>query len=211
MIALVPEELERYAAERCAPESAALRWLARETYARAALPQMQVGRLEGGFLRLLVRLSRARRVLEIGTFTGYSALAMAEGLPPGGRVTTCDVDPVATAIAAAGWSRSPHGRKIRLLLGPATSTLRSLAGPFDLAFIDADKENYWAYWQACLPRLRRGGLVAVDNVLWGGEALRPRGAAGRAIAAFNDRVRRDRRVESVMLTVRDGVTLAWKR
>jgi caffeoyl-CoA O-methyltransferase len=172
---------------------------------------MQVGHLEGAFLRLLARLVRARRILEIGTFTGYSALVLAEGLPAGGRLITCDVNPETGRIARRFWNRSSHGGKIRLSLGPALQTLRALKGPFDFIFIDADKENYIRYWDACLPKLRRGGLIAVDNVLWSGRVLAPRDATDRAIVAFNKRVARDRRVETVMLTLRDGVTLAWKK
>lgn len=210
-LSLVPEPIERYA-ERASPrESAALRAIARETRASADRPQMLVGRTEGAFLRLLVRLLDARRVLEIGTFTGYSALAMAEGLPPGGRVDTLDIDPKHARVARRLWRSSPHGHKIELHLGRALATLKKFTGPYDLVFIDADKENYVRYWDACLPKLRKGGLVVADNVLWSGRVLSPADATDRAVRRFNEHVRRDPRVESVMLTVRDGVTLAWKK
>ena len=211
MLTLVPLSIERYAVEHSSPEPQLLRALVRETKARTPSPQMQVGHLEGAFLRLLARLARARKILEIGTFTGYSALALAESLPPGGRLITCDVDPQATRIARRFWGRSPHGRKIRFLIGHALETLPALKGLFDLIFIDADKENYSRYWDLCVPKLRRGGLMVVDNVLWSGRVLSPRDATDRAIAAFNKRVVRDRRMETVMLTVRDGMTLAWKK
>ncbi len=211
MISLIPKRIEDYARRHTAPESRLFKRLARETRTRTEKPQMQTGHLEGAFLRLLVRLSKARRVLEIGTFTGYSALAMAEGLPPGGRLSTLDVDPETTAMARRFWARSPHGRKIRLRLGPALKTLKTLRGPFDLVFIDADKRNYGRYWDACVPMLKKGGIIAVDNVLWSGRVLAPKDDDGRAIAAFNRRAARDRRVELVMLTVRDGITLAYKR
>ena len=211
MLTLVPALIDAYAAAHSAPESALLRKLARETFAEMELPQMQVGRVEGAFLRLLVRLSRARRVLEIGTFTGYSALVMAEGLPPGGRLVTCDIDPEATAMARRFWARSPHGGKIELRLGPALKTLRKLKGGFDLAFIDADKVNYGRYWEAVVPKMRRGGLIVADNVLWSGRVLEPRDASDRALRSFAARVRRDKRVEAVMLTVRDGLLLAFKK
>lgn len=211
MLTLVPEKIERYAAGHSAPESAVFKSLVRETRARTRLPQMQVGRVEGAFLRLLARLVRARRALEIGTFTGYSSLALAEGLKPGGRLWTLDVDPEAAAIARRHWARSPHGRKITLRLGPALKTLKSLRGPFDLVFIDADKENYGRYWDACLPKVRKGGLLVADNTLWSGRVLKPREASARAIAAFNRKVAGDRRVEPVLLTVRDGMTLAIRR
>jgi len=211
MLSLLPEAVDRYAAEHSEPESALLKSLVRETFAKTVMPQMQVGRLEGAFLRLLVRLTRARRVLEIGTFTGYSALAMAEGLPPGGRLITCDVDPEATAIARRHWARSPHGRKIDLRLGPALETLETLKGPFDMVFIDADKTNYLRYYEAVLPKVRRGGLIVADNVLWSGRVLAPKDESDRALAAYGSRVARDRRVEAVMLTVRDGMMLAYKK
>jgi caffeoyl-CoA O-methyltransferase len=211
MPTLVPESIEKYAREHGSPEAPLLRELAAETWAKMEIPQMQVGHEEGRFLCLLARLMQARRILEIGTFTGYSALCMAEGMTEGGELVTCDVDPVATEMARRFWARSPHGKKIVLKLGPALETLRTLEGPFDVAFLDADKENYSNYWEAVLPKMRPGGLVAADNVLWSGRVLDPREATDRAIAAFNELVRRDTRVECVMLTVRDGMTLAWKK
>src|SRR5882672_6585637 len=123
---LVSKSIERYAAAHCVPESRLLRRLVKETYGRTQIPQMQVGHLEGAFLRLLVRLTRARRILEIGTFTGYSALVMAEGLPKNGRLITCDIDPESTGIARRYWAGSPHGKKITLQLGPALNTLKTL-------------------------------------------------------------------------------------
>lgn len=211
MVSIVPDSLEEYCEAHSFPEPTLLTELARETQARTAAPQMLVGHLEGAFLRLLARASGARRVLEIGTFTGYSALAMAEALPSDGRLITCDVDPEATEIARRYWARSPHGSKIELRLGPAIQTLKDLPGPFDLVFIDADKSNYLAYWEACVPKVRAGGLLAVDNVLWGGRVLEPREESDRAIAALNRRVREDARVEAVVLPLRDGVTVAWKK
>jgi len=211
MLTLVSKRIEHYAAEHGTPESALLKALAKKTYAETAVPQMQVGHLEGNFLRLLVRLSRARRVLEIGTFTGYSALVMAEGLPPNGHLITCDIDSKITLIAQEFWNKSPHGKKIHLEVGPALKTLQKLNGPFDLVFIDADKENYSRYWRTCVPKVRRGGLIVADNVLWSGKVLKPTDKTDRALVAFNKQVKRDKRVEVVMLTVRDGMTLAIKR
>ncbi len=211
LLTLVPEAIERYAESASERESAALRALARDTHLNTARANMLVGRTEGAFLRLLVRLLDARRVLEIGTFTGYSALCMAEALPPGGRLVTLDIDPVSTRIARRHWRRSPHGHKIELHLGRALTSLKKFTGPFDLVFIDADKENYIRYWDACLHKTRKGGLLVADNVLWSGRVLRPREASDRAIRRFNEHVRRDPRVDAVMLTVRDGITLAWKK
>jgi caffeoyl-CoA O-methyltransferase len=203
--------IERYAAAHSSKEGTLFKRLVKVTREKTKWPQMQVGHVEGTFLKLLVRLTHARRVLEIGTFTGYSALQMAEGLPAAGRLITLDMDPVTTRIAQAFWKQSPAGRKIRLKLGPALTTLKNLRGPFDLVFIDADKENYLRYWNVCLPKVRPGGLLVVDNVLWSGEVLSPHDANAHAIAAFNKKILSDRRVELVMLPVRDGITLAVKK
>ncbi|HEX8819027.1 MAG TPA: class I SAM-dependent methyltransferase [Archangium sp.] len=208
---LVPSEIEKYAQEHTEVPSPLFEELRQTTYARMASAQMQVGRLEGTFLRMLVRMTRARRVLELGTFTGYSALMMAEGLPDDGELITCDIDPEATAMARDFFARSPQGRKISLRMGPALETLKELQGPFDLAFIDADKENYSAYFDAVLPLLRTGGLLVADNTLWSGRVLDPKAPNDHAIVAFNAKVAADPRVEKALLTVRDGMMLALKR
>jgi len=149
----------------------------------------------------------ARRVLELGTFTGFSALMMAAALPEDGRLITCDLDPEAIAIARSFFARSPHGHKIEVREGPALDTLKTLEGPFDFVFIDVDKENYMRYYEAVLPMLASNGLIAVDNVLWSGRVLDPEERDDKAIAAFNEHVQRDPRVTNVILTVRDGVML----
>ena len=208
---IVDEKIEQYANDHTEPESDLFLRLRDETFASMKYPEMQVGRLEGGFLKMLVRLAGARRVLEIGMFTGYSALMMAEGLPDDGRLITCDVDPKAEAIATRYFAESPHGRKIEIRIGPALETIKSLTGPLDMVFIDADKGNYSNYYDACLPLLRAGGLIVADNVLWSGRVLDPQEEDGRAIVAFNEKVQADARVENVCLTVRDGIMLAWKR
>lgn len=211
MVPLVTEALEAYSAAHSDPVPSLLDDLRQETHAKMAYPQMQVGRIEGALLKMLVRLMGARRVLEIGMFTGYSALSIAEGLPDDGLLVTCDVDPVAEAIARRYFARSPHGKKIDVRIGPALDTIVTLAPPLDLVFIDADKQNYTRYYEATLPLLRTGGLVVADNALWSGAVLDPKDDDARAITAFNDRVAADARVERVMLTVRDGMMLARKR
>jgi len=211
MIPLIDEKLEAYATAHSAPEPELLRRLFRETHEKMDAPQMLTGSLEGGFLRLLVRMVRARRVLEVGMFTGYSALMMAEGLPEDGELITCEVNPKAETIARRYFAESPHGSKIHIRMGPALETLKNLAPPFDLAFIDADKQNYPAYYELCLSLLRRDGVVAVDNVLWSGRVLNPQDNETRAIVAFNERVHSDSRVDHVLLPIRDGVMLAVKR
>ncbi len=210
-MAVVDEKLEAYAeqqTEGLAPLFDALR---EETFANMQSPGMQVGRLEGTFLKLLVKLTGARRVLEIGMFTGYSGLMMAEGLPDDGELITCDIDPKAEAMAKRYFAQSPHGKKIQIRLAPALETLKTLRGPFDLVFIDADKENYLGYYEGVLPLLRQGGLIIADNTLWSGKVLAPKEESDKAIVAFNAHVAKDARVEKVLLTVRDGMTLIRKK
>jgi caffeoyl-CoA O-methyltransferase len=211
MITLVAEDIELYALNHTTPESELFQRLREETYAKMEAPQMQVGRIEGTFLKLLVRLTGAQRVLEVGMFTGYSTLMMAEGLPDDGRLITCDINPKAEEIARRYFAESPHGRKIEIRMGPALDTLATLKGPLDMAFIDADKENYSNYYEHCLDLLRPGGLIVVDNVLWSGRVLDPQDDDTRAIVALGDRVQKDPRVENACLTVRDGMMLIWKR
>jgi predicted O-methyltransferase YrrM len=186
--------------------------LAAETHERMSAPQMMVGPLEGRFLELLVHLTRARRVLELGTFTGWSSIAMASALPPGGVVVTCDVDPEAQEIARRYAEEAGVADRIDYRLGPGLETMQALDGPFDLVFVDADKEGYAGYYEAALPLLAEGGLVVVDNVLWSGRVAEDDpDERTRTIMAFNERVRNDDRVVAVMLTVRDGMTLIRRR
>jgi len=211
MLTLIPEQLGRYIQAHASPEKEIYKRLAEETRANTEKPQMMVGNVEGLFLRLLARISGARRVLEVGTFTGYSALAIAEALPDDGELITCDIDPDATAIARRHWDQTPLGGKIDLRLGPALETIAAIEGSLDMVFIDADKENYINYWDACVPKLRVGGFIVVDNVLWSGRVVDPTDEQDdetRAIVAFNDHVAADERVEHVMLSVRDGMTVA---
>ncbi len=203
------EQIDDYAAAHSTPDSPLLEKVANETRASTGRDTMMVGPLEGRLLEFLVHLSGARRILEIGTFTGYSALSMAPALPPDGTLVTCEIDPQNAAVARRHFESSPWADRIQLEVGPALDTLTHLEGPFDLVFIDADKESYRRYYEAVLPLLADRGLVVVDNVLWSGRVLDPsdQSSATRAIAAFNDFVRDDPRVVCVMLTVRDGVTL----
>jgi len=174
---------------------------------------MQIAPEQGQFLQLLLKLTGARRCLEIGTFTGYSALAMALALPPGGRIVCCDVSEAWTSIARKYWALASVSGKIQLKLAPALHTLKKLKGPFDFAFIDADKANYQNYYERCLKLVRRGGLIAIDNTLWHGKVIdrRDRSADTRAIRAFNSKLRRDRRVYIALVPIGDGLTLALKR
>lgn len=208
---IVPGEIEAYASAHTTPLPPLLEELVRETETRFAdRAQMLCGQLEGQYLQMLAAAVRARRVLEIGTFTGFSALMMAAALPDDGELITLELSPEHAAFARSYFERSPDGRKIRLLEGPALESLRTLQAPFDFAFIDADKTGYAAYYDAVLPLLADHGLIAVDNVLRDGNALSPKDDNDRAIAAFNEKVARDGRVVQVMTTVRDGVTLIRK-
>lgn len=209
--ALTPPE--EYAAACTAPEPEILRRLREETERTRELPQMIAGPVQGRLLALLAKMTGTRRVLEIGTFVGYSALCFAEALPAGGEVVTIDRDPGVQAIARRYFSQSPHGRKIRLVIGEALAVIRGLKGKFDLVYLDADKVNYSRYYDAVLDRLPAGGLIIADNLLWGGAVL-DRGVNDpdtRALRLFAKKVRSDPRVEPVLLTVRDGLLVARKR
>jgi caffeoyl-CoA O-methyltransferase len=204
---IVDERVERYAEERSTPPDELFLRLAEETRAGQTAPQMMVGPLEGRFLAFLVRWGRARLVLELGTFTGWSSIAMAQALPEGGRVITCDVNEETTAIARRYAEEAGVADRIEYRLGPALETIAGLDGPFDLVFIDADKEGYVDYYEAVLPKLTPEGLIVADNVLWSGRVLDGEGP----IVRFNEHVQGDDRVECLMLTVRDGISLIRKR
>jgi predicted O-methyltransferase YrrM len=208
---IVDEKIEEYAERHSTPPDALLAELAEETKATMSAPQMLTGPIEGRFLELLVHASGAKRVLEIGTFTGYSALSMAAALPEGGHIDTLDIEPKHAEVAQRYFDRSPHGSKITLHLGPASETIDRLEGEFDLVFIDADKEGYDAYYEAVLPRLSANGLIAIDNTLWSGRVLDPQDESTKKIAELNDKIAADDRVVAVQLTVRDGVTLIRRR
>jgi caffeoyl-CoA O-methyltransferase len=209
---LVSDAVEAYAVAHTAPAAAHLRALAEETRATLRSPGMLTGQVEGRFLEMLVFLARPRLVLEIGTYSGYSAISMAAALPEGARIITCELadehaDVAERHIAAVGLAD-----RIEVRRGPALDTVEGLEGPFDLVFVDADKPGYLDYYEAVLPKLSGHGLIVIDNVLWSGRVAEPPGGDDdentRALRAFNDHVAADERVVSVMLTVRDGITLA---
>ncbi len=210
---IVSEQIESYAAAHTTALPPLLEELIEETKREMGpLAGMLSGQLEGTLLQILVASLGAKRVLEIGMFTGFSALMMAAALPDDGQLITCDVNPKAIAFAKRYFARSPHGKKIEVREGPALDTLKTLRGPFDFVFIDADKTNYANYYEAALPLLAPNGVIAVDNVLWSGRVLDPKAADenGNAIVEFNRRVQQDARVTNVILTVRDGVMLVRK-
>jgi caffeoyl-CoA O-methyltransferase len=204
--------LEAYAAAHSSPEPDWLRAAAEATRAGTSNPGMMVGHLVGRFLAMLVAFGRPARILEFGTFTGYSALCMAEALPPGGRITSLELSPEHAALAQRHIDASPYADRIEIIVGPALASVARLAGPFDLVFIDADKESYVAYYEAALSLLAPDGLLVADNVLWDGRVLdREPDVRTRGIVAFNEHVAADARVEQVMLTLRDGMTLVRRR
>jgi caffeoyl-CoA O-methyltransferase len=206
---IVPEEVEGYAQAHTTPPSELLQRLAEETKATLERPSMLTGAIEGRFLEFLVYATGARRVLELGTYSGYSAISMAAALPAEGRIDTCEVDEQHAEVARRYIEEAGLSDRITIHLGPALETIARLEGEFDFVFIDADKENYVNYYEAVLPRLTERGLIAADNTLWSGRVLDESddSEATLAIRAFNEHVRGDERVVSVMLTVRDGVTL----
>ena len=209
---IVPKAIDAYCEAHSTAPSPLLTEVQEYTTRNCADAQMVVGPLEGTLLRLLVRATNARRILEIGTFTGYSAIAMAEAMPDDGRLITCEIDAKHAEIATGFFKRSAHGHKISLRLGPALETLANLSAeaPFDMVFLDADKENYLNYYEKVLPMLGAGALILADNVLWSGRVLEPREASDQALVQFNKHVRADPRVECVMLSLRDGVSLIRK-
>ena len=206
---IVPDEIDAYAEAHTSPPTELLSELAAETKATLRSPQMLTGTVEGRFLEQLVFALRPRRVLELGTYSGYSSLSMAAGLPEGGHIDTCEVSEEHAEVAQRYIARSPYDDRITIHLGPALETIERLGGEWDFVFIDADKENYVNYYEALLPRLAPTGLMAIDNTLWSGRVVDDGddSEVTRAIRELNDRIAADERVVVVQLTVRDGVTL----
>jgi caffeoyl-CoA O-methyltransferase len=169
-----------------------------------------VGALEGQFLKMLATMTGARRILEIGMYTGYSTLAWADALPKDGRIVTCEINPEFVEIAKRHFTESPHGHKIEIKLGPALESLKKIWGPFDICFIDADKENYGAYYDQCIELARPRGLIILDNMLLSGDVLEPTDARAAAVDTLNKRIRNDPRVENILLPVCDGIMLVRK-
>lgn len=209
---IVEPAVEKYAEDHSSPDGELFERLAVETREKSEAPQMMVGLLEGQFLGTLVRSTRARRVLELGTFTGYSSISMALELPAHGELITCDVNEETTEIARRYAQEAGVADKIDYRLGPALDTVAQLDGEFDIVFIDADKPNYVNYFEATLPKLSQDGLMILDNTLWSGRVADPDDddENTRAIRAVNDRVSEDPRVRNVLLTVRDGMNLVWR-
>ena len=208
MIGIVPREIDDYAFDHTTPLPPVMEELRKATYDSVPDAEMLSDRLIGTLLQTLIRVSGAKRVLEIGTFTGFSALMMAHALPEDGELITCDIAP--RSLAREFFAKTPHGKKIDLRVGPALDTIDTLQDPFDLVFIDADKTNYLNYYVKCIDLLAPRGVIAVDNTLWGGKVLDPKDESDKAIDALNDYVTNDPRVKNVLLTLRDGLMLAFR-
>lgn len=213
MKTLVASEIESYAQAHSMPESDVARTLREETQRTMEYAQMLVGPLEGAFLKMMAQLVGAKRVLEIGMFTGYSALCFAEAIPGDGHVVTCEIDESSAALGRKHFANSLHGKKIEIRLGPALETMRELAGPFDVIFIDADKINYLNYYHRALDLLSPTGVILIDNVLWDGDVLKqpPPDEKTAAIQELNRTVAGDPRVTAVLVTIRDGVLVIRKK
>jgi caffeoyl-CoA O-methyltransferase len=206
--------IEKYIDDHTDDISALLLELIDETEEVTGLSRWSIGKIEGKLLQLLVKISGARNAIEIGTFTGYSALIIAEALPEDGRLITCETNPKHAEIALRYFRKSPQGSKIRLELKPAIETLRGIAdNSVDFVFIDADKPSYGRYFDEAMRILHAGGLIFVDNVFWRNKIFKQpiTNENARAIAAFNEKVKNDDRAEKVMLNVRDGVYLIRKK
>jgi caffeoyl-CoA O-methyltransferase len=206
------EALYEYVVAMGARETRVQRALREETQ-KLPMAGMQIGPDQAALLQVLVRMMGAKRCIEVGTFTGYSALAIALALPSTGKLVCCDVSEEWTAIGRRYWKKAGVEKKIDLRIGPALETLKTLKGRYHFAFVDADKPNYWNYYERCLALLRKGGVIGVDNTLWGGSVINPekQGESTRALREFNRRLAKDRRVDIALVPIGDGLTLAVKR
>lgn len=210
MGSIFKQSLHKYIIKVTSPESPLLENLRKETDLVIGMAHFLTGPVEGKFLQLLVKISNAKNCLEIGTFTGYSALCIASGLPDDGKLITCEISQTHADFAKKYFDKSKHGKKIEIRVGEATKTIPTLENDFDFIFIDADKENYPVYYDMLIPKLRSGGIMVVDNALWHGEVVAHVDAQSKAIHSLNMKARDDVNVETVMLSVRDGIMLIRK-
>lgn len=204
--------LEQYIETMSSPEEALLRELERETYLRVINPRMISGHIQGKLMEMLVRMLRPRRILEIGTFTGYSALCMAAGLDDGGIIDTCEIDDELEEMIRSFFDRSQHGGKIRLHIGSALEIAPTLGERYDLVFMDGDKREYTAYYNMLMDNgiVGSGSFILADNILWYGKVVEPVAKGDKqtqAIVDFNRMIREDKRVENVIISIRDGINL----
>lgn len=211
MAGFLSEELEKYISDHSEKTGLNEQSLRDETLKLGPPSAMMSGDSVGNFLKLIIKINNCKRILEIGTFTGYSALMMAAALPSNGKLITCDVNKETSEIAKKYWAKSPHGSKIELHIGPAIETINNLEGEFDLIFIDADKNNYSNYFQICKNRLSENGLIIADNVLWSGKVLNPEDDQARSIDSFNKLVNDDNEFWNTIVPIRDGLMIIKKR
>ena len=209
---MISKELEAYASAHSSKEPALLKQLWRETNLKVLSPGMLSGHIQGRYLSMMSHLIRPAQILEIGTFTGYSALCLAEGLSENGMLHTIEVNTELVDIIERYFKESGYNEKLRLHIGDAKQVLLSLEGPFDLVFIDADKENYINYYNLVFEKVRPGGVIIADNTFWHGNVLtNDRGKETLSIKAFNEMIKKDKRIEKVLLTMRDGLTIIRKK
>lgn len=208
---LLSEAIENYIAANSAPEDEVLRELSRETHLKVQMPQMLSGNIQGKFLEMFSRLLQPKRVLEIGTYTGYSAICMAKGLAPGGLLYTIDVNEELQAICDKYFRKANLEKRIKHLIGDARKIIPELKETFDLVFIDADKSNYPIYYDLVFDKVRNGGYIIADNVLWDGKVVdKTQNNDTKAIVAYNTKVASDNRVKNFILPLRDGLNIAQK-
>ncbi len=207
-----PEALEQYAVAHTKSASEVLQQLERETYTRIYMPQMVSGHLQGKFLSMISRMVKPENILEIGTFTGYSAICLSDGLQENGTLYTIDVNEELEEMARKYFAQAGLTHKVKYMIGDAVSLIPQIEVMLDLVFIDADKENYSKYYDLVFPKLRSGGVILADNVLWSGKVIEEKmDAETKALTAFNDKVQSDPRVDNVLITIRDGVMMMIKK
>lgn len=208
---IIDENIQRYAEQHTSQESELLRKISRDTHAKVTMPRMLSGQLQGRFLAMVSQMIRPHRILEIGTFTGYSALCLAEGLPPGGTLVTIDINEELEDKVRTYFKESGFADRIDYRIGDAATIIPTLGGQFDLVFIDADKENYSRYFDLVIDHVSEGGIILADNVLWSGKVLQEKPDKDtHAIIAFNRKIQVDRRVENILLPIRDGILMIRK-
>jgi Predicted O-methyltransferase len=213
MFDLLPQEIEYYCEEHSSPESELLYHLNRETHLKALRPRMISGKIQGGFLSFVSRMMQPQHILELGTYTGYATLCLAEGLKENGRIDTVEIDEEQVENILEYFNKSEYKEQIRLHIGNALEVIPTLTPMWDLVMIDADKQNYIKYYDLILPKLRKGGIILVDNVLWSGkviEEVKHNDKDTKAIMAFNDYVQQDPNVKNLILPFRDGIMMIEK-
>lgn len=209
----LPEEIQAYSEKMSSPEPAHLSELDRETHLKILYPRMLSGHLQGRLLSMVSKMVQPKLAVEVGTYTGYSAICMAEGLAPGGKLITIEVDPELEETINRYFEKAGVADRVELVIADATAYLDSIEGPVDLAFLDADKQNYVRYYETLVPKMRSGGVIMADNVLWSGRVLDPdvHDKETEGLRNFANFVAEDERVEQVLLTVRDGIMIIRKK